>query len=340
MNIQSANIQSAILKITLCLSILFFISGSAFAIKAKKLPLGDLVVYSGAECAQLNSKWVAGKIQSNGGFLSYPQLIKQLNVKIKKTSNTAQKNKLKKQAAGLKKKNEQDLLICGQFDIDVTAPKSVREPLPEAVTIAWDDDAGDEDLYLLNHAYSFYCPANGSQSSIWGWYTYSADSSICYSAAHLGLISLKFGGNVKIKITEGRDFYYSSLRNSITTSSYLEWHKSFVFLHPDSGEIIESSAPIIVPWTVGIGNLREATQNTFTYLCPAQGSKGSLWGTDTYTDDSSACTAGVHTGKINFKRGGLITVTKAPGQSSYTSSTRNGVESSSYGTWGGSFVVS
>lgn len=82
-------------------------------------------------------------------------------------------------------------------------------------------------------------------------------------------------------------------------------------------------------------------QNDLRYTCHCTASatgSGSLWGTDVYTDDSSLCRAALHAGAVSSS-GGLIVATIAPGQASYASSTRNGVTSSAYGNWYGSFSV-
>ena len=77
----------------------------------------------------------------------------------------------------------------------------------------------------------------------------------------------------------------------------------------------------------------------YTFTCPAFGTRGSVWGTDVYTDDSSVCTAGVHAGQITLAGGGTVTIEIRAGQASYTGSTRNRVTSGSYGAWDGSFVI-
>jgi len=77
----------------------------------------------------------------------------------------------------------------------------------------------------------------------------------------------------------------------------------------------------------------------YTYTCPAFGTRGAVWGTDVYTDDSSVCTAAVHTGQITLAGGGTVTIEIRPGEPAYTGSTRNRVTSSSYPAWDGSFVV-
>jgi hypothetical protein len=63
-----------------------------------------------------------------------------------------------------------------------------------------------------------------------------------------------------------------------------------------------------------------------------------VWGTDTYTADSSICTAALHAGKITRDRGGIVTIELRPGEAVYTGSLRNGVQSTDYGAYGRSYV--
>ena len=72
--------------------------------------------------------------------------------------------------------------------------------------------------------------------------------------------------------------------------------------------------------------------------CPGNGSFGSVWGTDIYTDDSSICTAAAHAGLITREAGGTVILEIRTGQQSYVGSSRYGVGTTSYGQWGRSFV--
>jgi len=79
----------------------------------------------------------------------------------------------------------------------------------------------------------------------------------------------------------------------------------------------------------------------YVYVCPPNPSKtgvGTVWGTDSYSDDSSVCAAAVHAGAITFA-GGSATVEMHAGLQSYTGSDRNGVTTQDWGSWTGSFVV-
>ncbi|MEA4859449.1 MAG: LCCL domain-containing protein [Sphaerochaeta sp.] len=67
-------------------------------------------------------------------------------------------------------------------------------------------------------------------------------------------------------------------------------------------------------------------------LLPAQ-----FWGIEEYTDDSSIYSAAVHSGLLRLGSPGVVTIEIGEGRPSFESSTRNGITSSSYGYWPGSF---
>jgi hypothetical protein len=93
-----------------------------------------------------------------------------------------------------------------------------------------------------------------------------------------------------------------------------------------------------VSWDLNAAQYRGQDGKRIAFLCPPDGEIGSVWGTDTYTDDSSVCSAAVHAGLINPVEGGRIVVEIAPGEDSYEGSEANGVTSQDYGSWDGSFV--
>jgi RNA polymerase sigma factor (sigma-70 family) len=64
---------------------------------------------------------------------------------------------------------------------------------------------------------------------------------------------------------------------------------------------------------------------------------GSIWGSDTYTDDSDIGTAAVHAGLLKPGQTGIVQVTILPGLASYTGTRRNGVTTSAYAEWTGSY---
>jgi len=81
----------------------------------------------------------------------------------------------------------------------------------------------------VGQTYKFECPPEGTSAVIWGSDIYTADSSICTAAVHAGIISLKSGGVVTIEYRPGRQIYGSTARNGITSNTFGEYPKSFVF---------------------------------------------------------------------------------------------------------------
>lgn len=97
---------------------------------------------------------------------------------------------------------------------------------------------------------------------------------------------------------------------------------------------------VSIGWTTDarIPSLLGAVGTVYTVVLPANGAAGSTWGTDIYTDDSRIGSAAVHKGLITFATGGSVNIQILPGQSGYLGSTRNGVTTSSYGSWPRSFA--
>lgn len=73
------------------------------------------------------------------------------------------------------------------------------------------------------------------------------------------------------------------------------------------------------------------------YDCPPGGTAHTIYGTDLYTDDSSVCTAAVHAGLITLDAGGRVTVQMTGGAEAFEGTTRNGIESESWGEWPSAF---
>lgn len=106
---------------------------------------------------------------------------------------------------------------------------------------------------------------------------------------------------------------------------------------PGSVPVVPAAA--VDPWVRTATELNGRNGQKFAYPCPPNGTPSTIWGTDTYTDDSSVCTAGVHAGVITFSSGGYVFIQIEPGQDNYTGTTRNGVASNDYASWGGSYVI-
>ena len=94
-----------------------------------------------------------------------------------------------------------------------------------------------------------------------------------------------------------------------------------------------------VSWDLDAAEHRGEDGKRIAYLCPPDGDpSATVWGTGTYTDDSSVCAAAVHAGIINPIEGGRVLIEVAPGEESYEGSEANGVTSQDYGDWSGSFT--
>jgi hypothetical protein len=185
--------------------------------------------------------------------------------------------------------------------------------------------------------FTLTCPPNGSLGRLWGTDLYTDDSSICTAAVHAGLIGTANGGSVSIEIRPGASSYKGSSRNGVTSIGYGGYSGSFVFVG-GQGNGGGGNSAINATWATQADSLRGRNGQRFTFTCPANGVVSSrLGGSGTYTDDSSICTAAVHAGLISARGGGTVTIEIMPGASSYQGSKRNGVTSSGYGGWGGSF---
>jgi LCCL domain-containing protein len=90
-------------------------------------------------------------------------------------------------------------------------------------------------------------------------------------------------------------------------------------------------------WHADATKYRGANGGHFTFDCLPGGSLNPVWGTDVYTDDSSVCTAAVHAGLITLDQGGIVVIEIRRGQDAYVGTTRNGVRTSGYEQWDGSF---
>jgi len=181
------------------------------------------------------------------------------------------------------------------------------------------------------------CPPNGTEGSVWGAATYTDDSSICTAAVQSGLITFAKGGKVTYEIAPGLDSYEAGTGNGVTSTSYGAWTGSFTL--PDAAPGAVTVTGGTDSWTQNAANSRGKNGSVVTVKCSPNGVAGSVWGSGLYTDDSSVCTAAVHAGRISLAAGGTVSITIAPGADSYQSTTANGVTTSDYSSFAGSYTV-
>jgi LCCL domain len=91
-------------------------------------------------------------------------------------------------------------------------------------------------------------------------------------------------------------------------------------------------------WNATATAFRGQNGKTVTYKCPAGGTLGPVYGTNVYTDDSRVCTAAVQMGLVTTAAGGTVTIKILAGKPAYPGSTKNGVTSSSWGSYTGSYA--
>lgn len=186
--------------------------------------------------------------------------------------------------------------------------------------------------------HTYVCPSGGTRYVVWGSGPYTDDSSVCTAAVHAGRITLSGGGTVVIQMRAGQSSYRASTRNGVRTRSYRRWPGSFRIVSASRARFNIVTFVGGSGWSSTATAYRGLNHVRFTYTCPGNETARGIWGTDIYTDDSSVCTAAVHAGRISLLSGGTVMIAILPGRTSYTGTTRNGITSRSYGTWGGSYA--
>jgi len=92
-------------------------------------------------------------------------------------------------------------------------------------------------------------------------------------------------------------------------------------------------------WNAELATLRGQNGLTVRYTCEPNGQLSAVWGSNPYTDDSSVCSAAVHSGLFTVESGGSVVIRIAPGEPTYLGTVAFAVTSSDYGSWDGSFLV-
>jgi len=112
----------------------------------------------------------------------------------------------------------------------------------------------------------------------------------------------------------------------------------------DLQELLPRTLPVdgrdhrLIDWSATASANERFEGDYFFYRCPPGGSAGVVWGSDSYSSDSSICTAAVHAGVATFREGGNVGIQMLAGRSSYEGTSRNGVSTREYGSWPGTYV--
>ncbi len=114
---------------------------------------------------------------------------------------------------------------------------------------------------------------------------------------------------------------------------------SGIELPPDTGSVghLQVDYEKTIGWGDNAQTWSDEVGAVVAITLPPGGQYYTIWGTDTYTDDSSIGTAAVHAGLISFAEGGTVYIEMTGEQSEFPGTMRNGLTSNNYGYWGGSF---
>jgi hypothetical protein len=108
------------------------------------------------------------------------------------------------------------------------APKKERIS-SKYIPIDWNDNVARL-RGRLEQDFSFKCAPNGRASSVWGTDVYTDDSKVCSAGVHAGLITVKDGGVVTLRIKPGEEYYIGSKRNGISSQKYGQFSSSYTFI--------------------------------------------------------------------------------------------------------------
>ena len=128
-------------------------------------------------------------------------------------------------------------------------------------------------------------------------------------------------------------------------ATYDIWVGTFSNQNCQANLIIESfpgagpsqpQAPSALPDPGNLTSFRNQTGAMLSFTVTGS-DRGSVWGSGLYTDDSTLAVAAVHAGVLAVGETAVVDVVIEPGQASYAGSTANGITSSNYGSWSGSY---
>ena len=195
----------------------------------------------------------------------------------------------------------------------------------------WGTDWADSARVLRGQTgtrFVFVCPAAGRKDQVWGTDIYTDNSSVCSAALHAGAIVYENGGIVTIEHLPGRgvvhrlDAERDHERRLGRVPRQLQDRRARSRAATSPGVKMGGAG-----WTASATRFRGQNGAKYRYICPGNAGLGSVYGTNTYTDDSSVCAAAVQLGLFTRATGGRVTIQIAPRQSSYPGTVANGVSS-------------
>ena len=227
---------------------------------------------------------------------------------------------------------------AGSAVIGLTATNAIGTSASVSVTITIAAAATGTSAYLGSYGGNVFFSTNGSAEAAFGTYTMTISST--------GAVTLSVGSSVSTGTvnTSGvvtfvapntfglstGDIVLQRFNATGTLVSGSKYRFTGTGYTGSTGSVIAIAAPLnLVGYRGKIGA---------SYQFSVTGATGgAVWGSDVYTDDSSVGRAAVHAGVLAVGETKTVTVTILAGQSGYPATTRNGVTTSSWGAWSGSY---
>jgi len=183
---------------------------------------------------------------------------------------------------------------------------------------------------------SVYCRVTGATAGrLWGTEVYTSDSSLNAAAVHAGIVKPGQTAIVRVMLMGPQQSFGGSTRNGVTSSSYGSYGASYsVAPAPSAAQVID-----MLPNPGRADQIPGAAPGQSFVVWVVGQTGGTVWGTDIYTSDSPLAIAAVHAGLVRVGEVAPVVVRILPGQNSYSGTTRNGVTSSSYGSFGMSYSL-
>jgi hypothetical protein len=104
-------------------------------------------------------------------------------------------------------------------------------------------------------------------------------------------------------------------------------------------EICEGGGPVNSDYSTNIHAVDKRENIGRKYCYKIKGSsEGTVWGDNIYTDDSNIAKAAVLEGKCQLGQEKIVGIKMIEGKSSYSSASRYGVSSVTYGSWPASYI--
>ncbi|MEI8159078.1 MAG: LCCL domain-containing protein [Burkholderiales bacterium] len=197
--------------------------------------------------------------------------------------------------------------------------------------------------------FRFKVRANAQAGGVWGTNAYTSDSVLASSAVHAGVLVDGQIGVVRVTVLPPQVSHVGSNVNGINSAAYGQYSGSYAVSN-ESGSTALTAYPGMLAnpleYLANLSGYRGRNGGALHFKVVGSNS-GGIWGTGTYTDDSTLAVATVHSGLLAVGQSGVIKVTIRPGLTAtanqptpYLASTANGITSNSYGSYSGSMVPS